>query len=154
MPGTRRWGRWSRPCRSAESLNSEVQIRFVYPSQPMIESLAHTAHVPAGDGPFPALIALHGWGAGAHDLLGLAPSIHDGRAVVLCPQGPVGVPIGGGMMGYGWFPLVPGQPPDVEAFKAAAEALRRFIEGALDRYPIDPARIVSGRIQPGGNHGL
>ena len=116
----------------------------------MVESLAYTAHVPAGEGPFPALIALHGWGAGAHDLLGLAPSIHDGNAVVLCPQGPVRVPIGGGMAGYGWFPLVPGQPPDVEAFKAAAEALRRFIEGVLERYPIDPARIVLGGFSQGG----
>lgn len=116
----------------------------------MVESLAYTAHVPAGEGPFPALIALHGWGAGAHDLLGLAPSIHDGKAVVLCPQGPVRVPVGGGMVGYGWFQLVPGQPPDVEAFKAAADALRRFIEVALERYPVDPARIVLGGFSQGG----
>lgn len=116
----------------------------------MVESLAYTAHVPAGEGPFPALIALHGWGANAHDLFGLAPTIHDGKAVVLCPQGPVGFSIGGGMAGYGWFQLVPGQPPDVEAFKAAADALRRFIEGALERFPIDPARIALGGFSQGG----
>lgn len=116
----------------------------------MVESLAYAAHVPAGEGPFPALIALHGWGANAHDLLGLAPTIHDGRAVVLCPQGSVRVPIGGGLVGYGWFQLVPGQPPDVDAFMAAAEALRRFIEGVLERYPIDPARIALGGFSQGG----
>ncbi|MBW2271888.1 MAG: hypothetical protein JRG96_01350 [Deltaproteobacteria bacterium] len=38
--------------------------------------LIHTAHVPAGDGPFPTLFAFHGWGANAHDLLGLAPYLH------------------------------------------------------------------------------
>jgi predicted esterase len=37
--------------------------------------LLYTAHVPAGDGPFPTIIALHGWGANAHDLLGLAPIV-------------------------------------------------------------------------------
>lgn len=115
-----------------------------------MEKLAYTAHVPAGEGPFPTLIALHGWGASAHDLLGLAPTIHDGRAVVLCPQGSVRLDVGGGMTGYGWFQLVPGQPPDVEAFTAAAEALRRFIAEALERYPIDPARIALGGFSQGG----
>ena len=54
--------------------------------------LLHTAHVPAGDGPFPTLVALHGWGASAHDLLGLAPWLLGGEALVLCPQGEVRVP--------------------------------------------------------------
>jgi phospholipase/carboxylesterase len=116
----------------------------------MTDSLAYAAHVPAGEGPFPALIALHGWGASAQDLLGLAPSIHDGRAVVLCPQGPVRFSVGGGMTGYGWFHLVPGQPPDVEAFQAIAEALRRFIEESVGRFPIDPARIAVAGFSQGG----
>jgi len=116
----------------------------------MTEPLAYAAHVPAGEGPFPALIALHGWGASAHDLLGLAPTIHDGNAVVLCPQGSVRLPIGGGMTGYGWFELVPGQPPDVEAFMESAETLRRFIDGAVERFPIDPGRIALAGFSQGG----
>lgn len=115
----------------------------------MVEKLAYAAHVPPGEGPFPALIALHGWGASAHDLFGLAPTIHDGKAVVLCPQGPVRVPYGGSA-GFGWFPLVPGQPPDEEAFLAVAEALRRFIEEALERYPIDRERIALTGFSQGG----
>ena len=67
-------------------------------------NLLYTAHVPAGDGPFPAILLLHGWGASAHDLLGLAPLLFDGQALVLCPQGTVAVPFGGGQYGYGWFP--------------------------------------------------
>jgi len=116
----------------------------------MVERLAYAAYVPPGEGPFPALIALHGVGASAHDLFGLAPTIHDGRAVVLCPQGPVRLAVGGGMPGYGWFPMIPGQPPEVEAFMASAEALRRFIDAALERYPIDPARVVLAGFSQGG----
>ena len=61
--------------------------------------LLHTAHVPAGDGPFPTIIALHGWGASAHDLFGLAPILDAGRSLVLCPQGPVPVQTGPGAVG-------------------------------------------------------
>ena len=47
--------------------------------------LMHTAHVPAGEGPFPTILAFHGWGANAHDLFGIAPAFHGGQALVLCP---------------------------------------------------------------------
>jgi phospholipase/carboxylesterase len=113
-------------------------------------NLLYTAHVPAGDGPFPAVIALHGWGAGAHDLLGLAPLLFDGQAVVLCPQGTVAVPFGGGQYGYGWFPLRPNEPTDVEAFRRAADSLTEFVGEALGRYPIDSRRVVVVGFSQGG----
>lgn len=116
-------------------------------------NLLYTAHVPAGDGPFPAILALHGWGASAHDLLGLAPVLLDGKAIVLCPQGPVAVPFGGGQYGYGWFPLRAGQPPDVEDFQKGAAALRTFVDAALARYPIDPQRVVVAGFSQGGMMG-
>jgi phospholipase/carboxylesterase len=112
--------------------------------------LLYTAHVPAGDGPFPTLFLFHGWGASAHDLLGLAPMIHGGGCLVLCPQGPVVVPIGGGERGYGWFPLVPGAPPDEEAFRHTAGLLREFVAYARLRYPVDPAATVAGGFSQGG----
>lgn len=80
--------------------------------------------------------------------------LHGGRALVLCPQGPVAVPIGGGMMGYGWFPLVPGQPPDPEAFHQTAELLRQFVDQAMERYPIDPQRLVVAGFSQGGFMGF
>ncbi|HYN22330.1 MAG TPA: dienelactone hydrolase family protein [Thermoanaerobaculia bacterium] len=116
----------------------------------MDEKLAYAAHVPEGDGPFPMVLLLHGWGANAHDLLGFAPHLHSGRALVLCPQGPVAIPIGRGMNGYGWFPLVPGQPADPEAFRRGADALRSFVDAALERYPIDRDRIVAMGFSQGG----
>ena len=113
-------------------------------------SLLHTAHVPAGDGPFPTVLAIHGWGASAHDLLGLAPLLHGGRALVLCPEGEVEVPIGGGMVGHGWFPLTLNAPPDLPAFRRGADALRAFLDAALERYPIDPKRLVALGFSQGG----
>jgi len=73
-----------------------------------------------------------------------------GRYLVLCPQGPVSFSVGGGQLGYGWFPMVPGQPPDVPAFTRAAEALRGFVDLALARYPIDPARLAVAGFSQGG----
>lgn len=112
--------------------------------------LLYAAHVPPGEEPLPTIIALHGWGASAHDLLGLAPMLHGGRALMLCPQGPVAMPVGGGMYGYGWFPLNPGMPPDPAAFRHAAEMLRRFVDGATARYPVDPSRLVVAGFSQGG----
>lgn len=112
--------------------------------------LLHTAHVPAGEGPFATVLALHGWGASAHDLLGLAPLLHGGQALVLCPQGRVEVPIGPGVKGYGWFPIHPGQPPDPEAFRAAAEELRGFVGEAAERYPVDRRQVVVLGFSQGG----
>lgn len=113
--------------------------------------LLHTAHVPAGEGPFPTVIALHGWGASAHDLLGLAPLLHGGGALVLCPQGPVEVPIGPGLVGHGWFPLEPGQPPDPEEFRKGAQALRSFFARARETYPVDTERLVLLGFSQGGS---
>jgi phospholipase/carboxylesterase len=112
-------------------------------------TLLHTAHVPAGDGPFPTILALHGWGANAHDLLGLAPMLHGGQALVLCPQGQVAVPFGGGQYGYGWFPLQ-GLAVDADAFRRGADALREFFRTAVVRYPIDPEKVVVAGFSQGG----
>ena len=115
-----------------------------------LTNLLYTAHVPAGDGPFPTVLALHGWGASAHDLLGLAPLIHGGEALVLCPQGETEVPIGGPMPGYGWFPLVPGSPPEPAAFLHAAESLRTFYAAAQEVFPIDAQRTAVLGFSQGG----
>ena len=116
-------------------------------------NLLHTAHVPAGDGPFPTLFALHGWGAGGHDLLGLAPHLQSGRLLVICPQGQVEVPVGSGMTGYGWFPLVPGAPPDPVAFAKGSVALRDFVDAAIQAYPVDPERVLLSGFSQGGGMG-
>lgn len=112
--------------------------------------LLHAAHVPAGDGPFPTILALHGWGASAHDLFGLAPVIHDGDALILCPQGPVEMQTGPDSRGYGWFPISSGGPPDPAAMVAAGFQLRTFLDQALECYPIDPKRLLLMGFSQGG----
>jgi phospholipase/carboxylesterase len=111
--------------------------------------LLYAAHVPPGEN-LPVIIALHGWGASAHDLLGLAQVMFDGKAIVLCPQGPVEMSIGGGMKGYGWFQLTLGRPPDVAAFNAVADRLRKFLDDVLPTLSVDPQRIVVLGFSQGG----
>jgi len=112
--------------------------------------LLHTAHVPAGEGPFPTILALHGWGASAHDLLGLAPVLHGGQALVLCPQGPVAFQVAPGMLGHGWFPISMGRLPDPGGFAKGAAALRAFLDAALDFHPVDRRKLVLLGFSQGG----
>ncbi|MDX2168582.1 MAG: hypothetical protein SF182_16030 [Deltaproteobacteria bacterium] len=112
--------------------------------------LVHALHEPSGDGPHPTVFALHGWGANALDLLGLAPHLGGGNYLVLCPQGPIEVPIGGGMTGYGWFPITMGAPPDPVAFARATAALDGFVDASLRRYPINPDRVALLGFSQGG----
>ena len=115
--------------------------------------LLYTAHVPAGAGPFPTVVAMHGYGADAHDLLGLAPALRDGQVLMLCPQGEIELSIGGGRKGYSWFPFTPGMKVDldvVNAFSAASDRLSRFVDQAVERLPIDPERLVVAGFSQGG----
>ncbi|MCP5058449.1 MAG: hypothetical protein GY937_17235 [bacterium] len=110
----------------------------------------YAAHVPPGEGPFPTILMLHGWGANAHDLLGLAPVLHGGGALVLCPQGPVAFEIGQGMLGFGWWPITEDREIDPEAFEAASKAVESFIDEAAQRYPMDPRKTVVMGFSQGG----
>jgi phospholipase/carboxylesterase len=112
--------------------------------------LLYTAHVPPGDGPHPTVIALHGWGASSHDLLGLAPVLHGGGALVLCPQGSVAFQIAQGILGFGWWPITESRQMDPREFEKARSALRKFIDGAYARYPIDRRKVVVLGFSQGG----
>jgi phospholipase/carboxylesterase len=113
-------------------------------------NLVHAIFEPPGPGPHPTLLALHGWGANALDLLGVAPYLADGRFLVLSPQGAVSVPLGGAMEGYGWFPLSLGSPPDPGAFEAGVDSLREFLAAAERRYPIAPDKLALLGFSQGG----
>jgi len=113
-------------------------------------NLLYTAHVPEGPGPFPCVLTLHGWGASAHDLLGLAPLLCAKRTMMLCPQGSLTLPIAPGFEGYGWFPLTSGGPADPVAVGKASDALDAFLESALAVYPIDRSKLVVLGFSQGG----
>ncbi len=112
--------------------------------------LVHAVYEPAGPGPQPTVVALHGWGASALDLLGLAPHLDGGAFLVLCPQGPVDVPVAPGVRGYGWFPLSMGAPPDQAAFAHGYEALDEFLDEAARCYPVAPGRLALLGFSQGG----
>lgn len=116
--------------------------------------LLHATHVPAGAGPFPTIFAFHGFGSNALDLLGLAPHLLGGKALVIAPQGPDDVrldaPGGAQVVGYGWFPLTLTNPPTPLAVAQAVMAARDFVDEASARYPVDPARTIALGFSQGG----
>jgi phospholipase/carboxylesterase len=106
---------------------------------------------PDGPGPHPTIVALHGWGASALDLMGLAPYLGGGQFQVICPQGPLEVPLGPpGAVGFGWFPLSATQPAVEGPIEDAAVVLERFLDAALARYSVDPRKLVLLGFSQGG----
>jgi phospholipase/carboxylesterase len=112
--------------------------------------LAHTIYEPNGDGPFPTILTLHGRGANAFDLLGLAPHICGGKFLLICPQGPLETPIAPDTMGYAWYPMSLGGPPDVAAILSSRQKLEDFLDECLRRYPIDAKKLVVLGFSQGG----
>jgi len=113
-------------------------------------NLIHSIYEPPGDGPHPTLLTLHGWGANALDLLGLAPHLCAGKFLVVCPQGPMQVPISDSMVGYGWFPMTGAGPINVQAVLDARELVKTFLADALERYPIDQRKLAIVGFSQGG----
>lgn len=116
-------------------------------------NLVHTTYVPEGDGPFPTILAIHGFGANAHDLLGLAPYLRGGEAMMVCPQGPIGVGLPERpnlVVGWAWFPIGAGRPPDPDEFGRATRALGTFLDEMLERYPVDRRKLLLLGFSQGG----
>jgi phospholipase/carboxylesterase len=112
--------------------------------------LAHTIYEPDGEGPFPTILTLHGRGANAFDLLGLAPHICGGKFLVICPEGPLETPVAPDTMGYAWYPMSMGGPPDVTAILSSRQKLQNFLDECLRRYPIDANKLVILGFSQGG----
>jgi len=116
--------------------------------------LLHAAYVPSGSGPHPTVFAFHGFGSNALDLLGLAPRLLGGRALVIAPQGPDDValdaPGGARVVGFGWFPLTLVNPPRPPLVARAVATARAFVAEASERYPVDPARAAVLGFSQGG----
>jgi phospholipase/carboxylesterase len=112
--------------------------------------LIHTLYEPIGAGPHPTILTLHGRGANALDLLGLAPYLCGGKFLMLCPQGPLESPIGPNAVGYSWYPMSMGGPPDIGAMLSSQKKLRQFLDDCLKSYPIDPKKLVALDFSQGG----
>ena len=112
--------------------------------------LIHTIYEPSGPGPHPTILTLHGRGANALDLLGLAPYLCNGKFLMIFPQGPLETPIGPGAFGYAWYPMSMGGPPDIGAILSSREKLQQFLYACLKRYPIDTKKFVVLGFSQGG----
>jgi phospholipase/carboxylesterase len=113
-------------------------------------NLIHTTYEPSGAGPHPTILTLHGRGANAFDLLGLAPYLCNGKFRMICPQGPLETPIGPGAFGYAWYPMSMGGPPDIGAILSSREKLQQFLDACMKRYPIDTKKLVVLGFSQGG----
>jgi phospholipase/carboxylesterase len=114
-------------------------------------NLIHTLHEPSGAGPHPTILTLHGRGANAFDLLGMAPYICNGKFLMICPQGPLETPIGPEAVGYAWYPMsMGGGPPDVGAILSSRKKLQAFLDECLNRYSIDAKKLVVLGFSQGG----
>jgi len=113
-------------------------------------NLIHTIYEPSGPGPHPTILTLHGRGANAFDLLGLAPYLCNGKFLMICPQGPLETPIGPGAFGYAWYPMSMGGPPDIGAILSSHNKLQVFLDECLACYPIDTKKLVVLGFSQGG----
>ena len=113
-------------------------------------NLIHTIYEPSGVGPYPTILTLHGRGANALDLLGLAPYLCNGKFLMICPQGPLETPIGPDAFGYAWYPMSMGGPPDIGAILSSRKMLQQFLDTCLQRYPIDAKKLVVLGFSQGG----
>lgn len=112
-------------------------------------NLIHTLFEPAGEGPHPTIIALHGWGSSALDLLGLAPYIAGGKFMLICPQGPLDVDIGA-VTGHGWFPIRTGTQLREDQVEEAVDRVEKAIDETLARYPVDKKKLAIAGFSQGG----
>jgi phospholipase/carboxylesterase len=112
--------------------------------------LIHTLYQPAGSGPFPTILTLHGRGANAFDLLGLAPNLCAGKIMMICPQGPLETPIGPEAVGYAWYPMSMGGPLNIEAALDSQKKLTTFLDQCVKAYPIDAKKLALLGFSQGG----
>ncbi len=92
----------------------------------------------AGSSDLPTIFSIHGRGADAKDLAGLAPEIGDGYRWIL-PQGPRPVPLGPGYVGWAWYDL--GEDRE-DTVVSSRDVLAGFIDETLQRLNVAHDRAL------------
>jgi phospholipase/carboxylesterase len=98
-------------------------------------SLIHEVIRPAGAGPHPVLLLLHGRGADEHDLLPLAEAF-DQRFLVISARAPLER-----FGGYHWYDLVEMGVPEPATFADSLGRLQRFVREVLAAFPLAGGKI-------------
>ena len=110
--------------------------------------LSHTFSHPGSEGLVPTLIALHGYGSHAYDLVGLAPMLAGGRLLVICPQSPHRIEAD--VVGYSWAEGDVDGRTAASSIATSAQQVLAFMDTAVQQYPIDPERLVLLGFSQGG----
>ncbi len=116
----------------------------------LLHAVAHPA-VPdsEADRALPTLIALHGHGAHAQDLLGLGPILAHGRLLMICPQAEFAIEAG--YPGFTWFRRGADQQRAPGELDRVSDLLVRFLDEVGRRYPVDPERVALLGFSQGGS---
>lgn len=118
-----------------------------------VMDFTHAVWTPAGAGPHPTLIALHGHGAHCQDLAPLAPLLADGQLQVICPQAEFrleGAPYSYAPM-YTWMRRGANDRPVDGELARVASALSEFIDAACAQYQVDTRRLALMGFSQGGS---
>lgn len=91
-----------------------------------------------GGADLPVIFSIHGRGADATDLAGLAPEIGEGYRWIL-PQGPRPVPLGPGYVGWAWYEL---DSSRVDTVVASRDILAGFVDQTLRRLDVSRDRAL------------
>ncbi len=113
-------------------------------------NLIHTIYQPPGAGPHPTILTLHGRGANAFDLLGLAPFLCGGKFLIICPQAPLETPISPDQVGYAWYSMSEGGAPDAQGMLSSQKQLQSVLDDCIARYPIDTKKLLVLGFSQGG----
>jgi len=85
--------------------------------------------VPAGEGPFPTIMMLHGW-TGDENVMWIYATRMPKNALLLAPRGLYTTPLGG----YGWHPYKAKVWPVMEDFRASNDALLELLN--INNFPL------------------
>lgn len=100
------------------------------------------------DRSYPVVMLLHGFGAGMADLAGLAPAIDAEGYVYVCPNAPIPMQVGPGMVGYAW--TQPGDSGTSEDARRAEALLATLFDEVIDEYHPEAGQLVLGGFSQGG----
>jgi phospholipase/carboxylesterase len=108
-----------------------------HPSPPDL-GLIYQLHLPQQPPPtagYPAIVAIHGRGSHAGDLIELAPYF-GADWLTITPQAPLELGFG-----YHWYEVLRVGDPEPQGFAQSIERLRQFIDKLPAAFQVDPQRI-------------
>ena len=104
-------------------------------------SLIHVVRYPASyqassDSNVPTIVALHGRGSNERDLIGLAPYLPN-EFLWISPRGTFTL----GPDSYEWFQMSQAGQPDPARLAGSLDTLDRFLDEAIEHYPVDSRKL-------------